>query len=199
MKSIQTQIKNELQESSEVKLKMAESIVDSIREAVESVIRAFQSGGKVLLCGNGGSAADSQHIAAELVGRFRLDRKGMPAIALTTDTSILTSVANDYGYEDVFQRQVEALGERGDVLIGISTSGQSQNVILAMEKAREIGMVTIALIGEKRGPMAEGADVVVSIPSTATPRIQEGHITFGHILCDLVERHFYESEEGSPS
>ena len=104
MKSIQTQIKNELQESSDVKLKMAESIVDSIREAIESVIHALQSGGKVLLCGNGGSAADSQHIAAELVGRFRLDRKGMPAIALTTDTSILTSVANDYGYEDVFQK-----------------------------------------------------------------------------------------------
>jgi D-sedoheptulose 7-phosphate isomerase len=157
-------------------------------KAIESVIHALQSGGKVLLCGNGGSAADSQHIAAELVGRFKKDRKGMPAIALTTDTSILTSVANDFGYEEVFRRQVEALGEGGDVLIGISTSGRSKNVVLAIQKAREMGIVTVALIGGDTGPVSDAADMTVSIPSPDTPRIQEGHITFGHILCDLVER-----------
>jgi D-sedoheptulose 7-phosphate isomerase len=181
-------IENQLRASAELKRKMADTVVDSMLEVIETVIHALQSGGKVLLCGNGGSAADSQHIAAELVGRFKKDRKGMPAIALTTDTSILTSVANDFGYEEIFRRQVEALGEEGDVLIGISTSGRSRNVVLAIQKAREMGIVTIALIGEATGSVSDAADITVSIPSPDTPRIQEGHITFGHILCDLVER-----------
>jgi len=187
-----TDVKNRLQASAQLKHAMAESTADSIQEAVEKVIHTLRSGGKVLLCGNGGSAADSQHIAAELVGKFRLNRKGLPAIALTTDTSILTSLANDYGYEFVFQRQVEALGKKGDVLIGISTSGESMNVALAMKKAKDMGISTIALIGEKRGQIADAADIVVSVPSKETPRIQEGHITIGHILCDLVERYFFE-------
>ena len=187
-----TDVKNRLQASAQLKHAMAESTADSIQEAVEKVIHTLRSGGKVLLCGNGGSAADSQHIAAELVGKFRLNRKGLPAIALTTDTSILTSLANDYGYEFVFQRQVEALGKKGDVLIGISTSGESMNVALAMKKAKDMGISTIALIGEKRGQIADAADIVVSVPSKETPRIQEGHITIGHILCDLVERYCFE-------
>lgn len=185
----------QLQESAELKRKMAESMIDSIKEAAEVVIRVLRSGGKVLLCGNGGSAADSQHIAAEFVGRFRFDRKAMPAIALTTDTSILTAVGNDYGYEEVFRRQVEALGKKGDVLIGISTSGQSQNIVRAMEKAKELGMVTIALVGSKKGPMSEISDITVSVPSMDSPRIQEGHITFGHILCDLVEKTISQQPE----
>lgn len=188
MESFHEIIDSQIRASAELKRKMADTAVDSMLKAIESVIHALQSGGKVLLCGNGGSAADSQHIAAELVGRFKKDRKGMPAIALSTDTSILTSVANDFGYEEVFRRQVEALGEKGDVLIGISTSGRSKNVVLAIQKAREMGIVTIALIGGATGPVSDAADITVSIPSTDTPRIQEGHITFGHILCDLVER-----------
>ncbi len=188
-------IKDQLLASGELKLKMAESTVESIQKVVESVVHALRSGGKVLLCGNGGSAADCQHIAAELVGRFRLNRKGIPALALTTNTSILTSVGNDYGYEEVFQRQVEALGKEGDVLIGISTSGRSKNVVLALEKAREMGVVTIALVGGEKGPVEDAADVVVRVPSAETPRIQEGHIVVGHILCDFVERYFFEGKE----
>jgi D-sedoheptulose 7-phosphate isomerase len=189
-------IEEQLRESGRLKLAMAESTVESIQKAVESVVRALQSGGKVLLCGNGGSAADSQHIASELVGRFRLNRGGIPAIALTTDTSILTAVGNDYGFEDVFRRQVEALGEKGDVLIGMSTSGKSRNVVLAMDLAREMGMVVIAFVGGDGGPVVDAADVVVQVPSTVTPRIQEGHITVGHILCDLVERFLFDKGEG---
>lgn len=191
------QIKDQLQASSQVKLKMLESSVESIIEAVQQVILVLKQGGKVLLCGNGGSAADSQHIAAELVGRFRLDRRGLPATALTTDTSILTAVGNDYGFENIFQRQVEAMGEEGDVLIGISTSGHSRNVCLAMDKAREIGMVTIALMGGEEGPMAASADIIVSIPTKDPPRIQEGHMTFGHILCDCIEKYFFQPGEGT--
>ena len=185
----------QLQESAELKRTMAESMIGSIKEAAEAVIDALRSGGKVLLCGNGGSAADSQHIAAEFVGRFRFDRKAMPAIALTTDTSILTAVGNDYGYDEVFRRQVEALGHKGDVLIGISTSGRSPNVLRAIEEAKERGMVTIALIGGKECPMSEISDITVQIPSEDSPRIQEGHMTFGHILCDLVEKTISQPSE----
>lgn len=189
-------IEEQLRESARLKAAMAESTVEAIQKAVESVVQALQSGGKVLLCGNGGSAADCQHIASELVGRFRLNRAGMPAIALTTDTSILTSVGNDYDFEDVFRRQVEALGKEGDVLIGMSTSGKSRNVVLAMERAKEMGMVVIAFVGGNEGPVVDAADVAVRVPSTVTPRIQEGHITAGHILCDLVERFFFDKGEG---
>jgi D-sedoheptulose 7-phosphate isomerase len=149
--------------------------------------RAILDGNKVLWCGNGGSAADSQHLAAELMGRFRRERCGLPSIALTTDTSILTAIGNDYGYERVFQRQVEALCVKGDVVVGISTSGNSRNVCAALEAAREIGAFTVALTGEGGGNMAAIADATLSVPSRDTARIQEGHILCGHMLCDWVE------------
>ena len=149
--------------------------------------RAILDGNKVLWCVNGGSAADSQHLAAELMGRFRRERCGLPSIALTTDTSILTAIGNDYGYERVFQRQVEALCVKGDVVVGISTSGNSRNVCAALEAAREIGAFTVALTGEGGGNMAAIADATLSVPSRDTARIQEGHILCGHMLCDWVE------------
>lgn len=148
---------------------------------------AVLGGGKVLWCGNGGSAADSQHLAAELMGRFRRERRGLPSIALTTDTSILTAVGNDYGYERVFQRQVEALCTVKDVLVGISTSGNSKNVCAALEAARAIGAFTVALTGQTGGSMAEIAEVSFRIASCDTARIQEAHILCGHMLCDWVE------------
>jgi D-sedoheptulose 7-phosphate isomerase len=155
--------------------------------------RAILSGNKILWCGNGGSAAYSQHLAAELVGRFLSERRGLPSIALTTNTSILTAIGNDYGFEHVFRRQVEALCVRGDIVVGISTSGNSKNVCLALEAAREMGAFTVAFTGQNGGAMAKIADEVLQIPSTATPRIQEGHILCGHMLCDFVEQCFCES------
>lgn len=149
--------------------------------------RALLAGNKVLWCGNGGSAADSQHLAAELVGRFRRERRGMPSIALTTDTSILTSIGNDYGYEQVFRRQVEALCVEGDVVVGISTSGNSRNVCLALDAARNLQAFTVAFTGQKGGAMAGVADAVLSIASSDTARIQEAHILCGHMLCDWIE------------
>lgn len=149
--------------------------------------RAIFRGNKVLWCGNGGSAADSQHLAAEFVGRFRRERCGLPSLALTTDTSILTAVANDYGYEQVFRRQVEALCVRGDVLVGLSTSGNSRNVCLALEAARERGAFTVAFTGAGGGAMLRIADAALCMASKDTARIQEGHILCGHMLCDWTE------------
>ena len=186
-------IRSQLLEGSRLKQELAEKQAESIKKAADIIIHALRSGAKILLCGNGGSAADSQHIAAELVGRFQMDRKALSAIALTTDTSILTAVANDFGYENVFRRQVEAIGKKGDVLIGISTSGGSRNVILAMKSARELYMATIALTGSSEGSMQGIADVIVRIPSKNAARIQEGHIAVGHIFCDLAERYLFET------
>jgi D-sedoheptulose 7-phosphate isomerase len=148
---------------------------------------ALNSGGKILWCGNGGSAADAQHFAAEIVGRFRRERRGLPSIALTTDTSILTSLANDYGFETVFARQVEALGAPGDVLVGISTSGNSRNVIAALEIARALGLVTVAFTGEGGGKLTPLADHLFAVASRETARIQEAHALAGHMLCDWIE------------
>jgi D-sedoheptulose 7-phosphate isomerase len=145
----------------------------------------------VLLCGNGGSAADAQHIAAELAGRLRRERAGLPAIALTVNPSVLTAVSNDYGYEMVFARQVDALGRKGDVLIGISTSGTSPNVVRALEAARARGMATIGLMGERGGPMEAHCDVAVAAPSSDTQRIQEIHIVVGHAICEIVESELF--------
>jgi D-sedoheptulose 7-phosphate isomerase len=156
--------------------------------------RAVLGGHKVLWCGNGGSAADSQHLAAELMGRFRRERRGLPSIALTTDTSILTAIGNDYGYERVFQRQVEALCTPRDVVVGISTSGNSRNVCAALESARSIGAFTVALTGETGGGLATIADATLRIASRDTARIQEGHILCGHMLCDWIELSVCESE-----
>lgn len=155
--------------------------------------RALLSGKKVLWCGNGGSAASSQHLAAELVGRFRRERRGAASIALTTDTSILTAVGNDYGYEQIFRRQVEALGAAGDVVVGLSTSGNSRNVCLALEEARAVGAFTVAMTGAG-GALKDVADALVCVESEDPARIQEAHILCGHMLCDWVERELYRKE-----
>jgi D-sedoheptulose 7-phosphate isomerase len=165
-------------------------ITDAIIEAAYSMSQALRKGNKILVMGNGGSAADAQHLAAELVGRFLRERKALPAIALTTDTSILTAVGNDYGYETVFARQVDALAKQGDVVVGISTSGNSANVLKALDRAKEIGCLTIGLSGGDGGKISTSADLSLVVASPATPRIQEGHILVIHILCDLVEQEF---------
>lgn len=172
-------------------LRDQQSLLQSIGE---EMTRAIVAGKKVLWCGNGGSAADSQHLAAELMGRFRRERCALPSIALTTDTSILTAIGNDYGYERVFQRQVEAICTRGDVLVGISTSGCSKNVCAALQTARQMGAFTVAFAGQGGGEIAAIADVALCIPSKDTARIQEGHILCGHMLCDWVERSVCERQ-----
>lgn len=161
-----------------------------LAEACNSIIEAFNNGNKVLLFGNGGSAADAQHIAAELVGRFKLQRRGLPAIALTTDTSIITALGNDYTFEYVFCRQVEALAQKGDIVIGISTSGNSPNVLKGIQSAAAAGCTTIGLLGGNGGTLKSEVDIAIVVPSNETPRIQECHILLGHIMCDVVERRF---------
>jgi D-sedoheptulose 7-phosphate isomerase len=153
----------------------------------QAMTAALHAGGKILWCGNGGSAADAQHMAAEIVGRYRQNRRGLASIALTTDTSILTAVANDFGFEAVFARQVEALGNAGDVLVGMSTSGNSPNVITALERARAQGLVTVAFTGQGGGKSAAFADYLFAVESRETARIQEGHSLAGHMLCDWIE------------
>jgi D-sedoheptulose 7-phosphate isomerase len=168
-----------------------------LQRIAEEMTRAVLARKKVLWCGNGGSAADSQHLAAELMGRFRRERCGLASISLTTDTSILTAVANDYGYERVFQRQVEALCKTGDVLVGISTSGESKNVCNALEAARRMEVLTIAFTGESGGAMAAIAEVALRVASKDTARIQEAHIFCGHMICDWIERCVCEREPES--
>ncbi len=160
---------------------------DAFERAAILITDALLKGNKVLWCGNGGSAADAQHLSAELVGRFRRERGALPSIALTTDTSVLTSIANDYGYDAVFERQVNALCHAGDVVVGISASGNSQNVCAALQKARALDAWTVALTGESGDRIAVLADICIRVPSTDTARIQECHILCGHILCDWVE------------
>lgn len=158
-----------------------------IEAAAERICQALRDGRKILLCGNGGSAADAQHIAAELVGQYERPRRGWPAIALTTDTSALTALSNDYGYDEVFARQVQALGAKGDVLIAISTSGNSANVLAAVREAQKSGCGTIALTGVGGGELAKVCDLAVVIPSDRTARVQEAHITIGHLWCEIVD------------
>jgi D-sedoheptulose 7-phosphate isomerase len=160
---------------------------DAFERAAVRITNCLLAGNKILWCGNGGSAADSQHLAAELVGRFHRMRRAFPSIALTTDTSVLTSIANDWSYDEVFARQVEALAQPGDVLVGISTSGNSRNVCAALEKARELGVITVAMTGQGGGRMASLADICLRVPATDAARIQEGHILCGHILCEWIE------------
>ena len=178
----------QLRQSAQVKLALLEAHTGTIARMAEILIRAFRNGGKVLLFGNGGSAADAQHIAAELAGRFRLDRPPLPALALTTNTSALTAIANDYDYMQVFARQVEPLAQPGDVVIGISTSGNSPNVLEGLRAASARGATTIGLTGRHGQTMAHLTDLCLLVPSADTARIQEAHITIGHILCDLVEQ-----------
>ena len=168
-------------------------LISTVQAAAEACIHCLQSGGKVLLAGNGGSAADAQHIAGEFVSRFAFDRPGLPAIALTTDTSILTAIGNDYGYERLFARQVQAHGSEGDVFIGYSTSGKSPNVLHAFEEARSLGLVCIGLTGNRGGPMRELCDYLLEVPSADTPKIQEGHLILGHILCGLAEDEIFKA------
>jgi len=190
--SLITDIKNQLIQSAELKTRTAETQAESIEKAAEIIIRSLENGGKVLLCGNGGSAADAQHIAAEFVGRFLVNRKALPAVALTTDTSILTAVSNDFDFDQVFMRQVEAVGREGDVFWGISTSGKSENVRKAAELAGKMKIKVIILAGKEITQMCRNADVSINVDSNFTPRIQETHIAVSHIICDIVEKHFTE-------
>ncbi len=174
-------------ESARVHEMAAESLSDVIAASATAVTDALRAGNKVLLCGNGGSAADAQHIAAELAGRLRLERGGLPAIALTVNPSVMTALANDYGYDMVFARQVEALGREGDVLVGISTSGRSANVVRALEAARSAGLVTVGLVGRDTEQMEGLCDHLIAVPVQDTQRIQEIHIAAGHAMCEIVE------------
>lgn len=166
--------------------------LDNIIKAVKVIVASFKSGGKVLIFGNGGSAADAQHIAAEFVGRFKKERAALPAVALNTNTSVLTALSNDYGYEIVFSRQLEALARPADIAIGISTSGRAKNVLLAIKKAKEMGLKTVCLCGSAGGELSKLADIALIMPSQSTPRIQEAHITIGHIICELVEEEMFK-------
>ena len=167
---------------------------ENVRRAADLCLASLHGGGRILLAGNGGSAGDSQHIAAELVGRFAFNRPALAGIALTTDTSALTAIANDYGYEAGFSRQLEALGRPGDVFIGLSTSGNSPNVVKACEQARAMGLGCIGMTGAGGGAIAKLCDVLLAMPSTSTRHIQEGHISVGHIICDLIEQTLFEKK-----
>ena len=179
-------------ESAEVKGRFIRSQVETLIQVVKVLVAAFKGGHKVLLFGNGGSAADAQHLAAEFVNRFLIERPPLPAIALTTDTSILTSISNDYGYADTFAKQVKALGREGDVAIGISTSGTAANVVKAIKVAKDLGLKTVGLTGGDGGDLAKIVDFALVVDSSATPRIQETHIAIGHVLCEMVDRMLFQ-------
>ena len=186
-KIMKKRIKEIFQESIQVKQEALDFNLDLIVQAAEMMISTMKKGAKVLFFGNGGSAADSQHIAAEFIGRFQKERRALPALALTTDSSILTCLGNDYGYESIFMRQIEGLGKKDDIAFGISTSGNSINVIKGFEKAKELGLKVIALTGCDGGQMAKLADIHLNISSRSTARIQEAHLCVEHTLCELVE------------
>ena len=185
----QDRIKSILEESAGVKNRILndEALLERIHDAVNKVTHLYKIDGKLLLCGNGGSAGDAQHIAAEFTGRFYYDRPPLNAEALHVNSSYLTAVGNDYGYDEIYARMVRALGKTNDILIGISTSGNSPNVIKAIEAAKQCNMITIGMTGESGGKRAGMVDVLINVPSNDTPRIQESHITIGHIICELVE------------
>ncbi len=191
-------IKNQIIASYETKQKILadENLIGLIAEVAQKCVDVYRNNKKTLLAGNGGSAADAQHIAAELVGRYGFDRPSISSIALTTDTSNLTAIGNDYGYDKVFSRQLEGVGCEGDLFIGISTSGNSQNIVNAFESAKVKGITTVALVGCDGGKMAEMADYVLIVPSNDTPRIQESHILIGHILCDIIEKELFAEGVG---
>ena len=186
-----------LKESIEVKQKVIEQQLDQIENAAKTIVNAYAKGKKVIAFGNGGSASDAQHFIGELVGRFRIERKGLPGIALTTDTSVVTAIANDYGYDQVFERQIEANAVKGDVLFGISTSGNSPNVLNAMKRAKKMGCKTIGLTGKDGGKLIDLCDISIIVPSNNTPRIQEAHITIIHIICDLLDQEIKKNEKFS--
>lgn len=196
-KKYRDKVRKHLLESADVKKKVAEDCLEPILEAAQLIVDTFESGGKVMICGNGGSAADSQHMAGEFVCILNkaFDRPGLPAIALTTDTSILTAHANDMGFEKIFKRQVHALGKPGDLLIAISTSGNSPNILVAAKAAKPAKIRTVTLTG-KNGKLQKIADVAICVPSHMTQYIQESHIAIEHILCELVEHHFFGKKIG---
>ncbi|EKO0227165.1 D-sedoheptulose 7-phosphate isomerase [Campylobacter jejuni] len=193
MENLNSYIKEHFQESILVKEQILkdENLITLIKNASLEVIKAYKNGNKTLLAGNGGSAADAQHIAGEFVSRFYFDRPGIASIALTTDTSILTAIGNDYGYENLFARQVQAQGVRGDVFIGISTSGNSKNILKALELCKQKEIISIGLSGANGRAMNELCDYCIKVPSTCTPRIQESHILIGHIICAIVEEELF--------
>ncbi len=175
-----------------------EALLQKIETVASLCVKLYkESDKKTILAGNGGSAADAQHIAAELVGRYGFDRPSIPSLALTTDTSNLTAIGNDYGYDQVFSRQLEGMGQEGDIFFGISTSGNSQNIINAFESAKKKGITTIALVGRDGGKMAQMADIALVVPSESTPRIQESHILIGHIICDIIEKEVFGDGVGA--
>lgn len=186
-------IKNRLITSAEVKLTISkdEKLLQEIIAIVNEMVKAFKAGNAVYFCGNGGSAADAQHLAAEFSGRFYLDRKPLPSEALHCNSSFVTAVGNDYGYENIYARLIDGVGKPGDVLVGISTSGNSLNIIKAFEMAKSKNMVTVGFVGETGGKMLGSTNYIIQVPSTDTPRIQEAHITVGHIICEMVEAIIY--------
>lgn len=188
-------IKDLIQASIDVKQQVLNNaaLQNTINECVSVITKAFQDGNKVLFCGNGGSAADAQHLAAEFSGRFYTDREALPAEALHVNTSYITAVANDYSYDVVYSRMLQGIGKKGDVVIGLSTSGNSGNILKAFETARAKGMITIGFTGATGGKMKDLSDYLINVPSTDTPRIQESHILLGHIICQLVEENIFPS------
>jgi D-sedoheptulose 7-phosphate isomerase len=188
-------ITNQIKESLNIKKEILydSSFQELLLKACQLCVQAYKKDNKLLIAGNGGSAADSQHIAGELVSKFYFDRPALPAIALTTDTSILTAIGNDYGYQDLFSRQIEGNGNRGDVFLAISTSGNSKNLIKAIEVSKNKGIAVIGLTGENGGNMREMCDVIIKIPSNETPRIQECHILIGHLICSYIENEIFKS------
>lgn len=187
------QIKNIVQSSITVKQEVLQNdaLLKTVQDCIAVIVKAFQNGNKVLFCGNGGSAADAQHLAAEFSGRFYTDRDALPAEALHCNTSYMTAVANDYSYDVIYSRLIKGIGNKGDVLIGLSTSGNSKNIYNAFETAKEKGMITIAFTGATGGTMKALSDYLINVPSADTPRIQESHIMLGHIICQLVEAEYF--------
>ena len=186
-------IKDQIKKSYETKQEIYnnDDLLTKIEDVARKCVALYKTDKKTILAGNGGSAADAQHIAAELVGRYGFDRPSIPSLALTTDTSNLTAIGNDYGYDQVFSRQLEGMGQEGDIFIGISTSGNSVNIIKAFHSAKKKGIMTVALTGRDGGEMAKLADIALVVPSNSTPRIQESHILIGHILCDIIEKEIF--------
>ena len=186
-------IKDQVKKSYETKQDIYnnEELLNKIEEVSKLCVKLYKNSKKTILAGNGGSAADAQHIAAEMVGRYGFDRPSLPSLALTTDTSALTAIGNDYGYDQVFSRQLEGMGQGGDLFIGISTSGNSVNIINAFKSAKEKNITTVALTGRDGGEMAKLADIALVVPSNSTPRIQESHILIGHIICDIIEKEIF--------
>lgn len=175
------------EESAKVKKRFAEKEAKTIADLATSIAEAFKRGNKIILFGNGGSAADAQHVAAEFINRFQIERPPLPALALTTDTSVITSIGNDYDFSDIFAKQVKALGCKGDIALGLSTSGKSANVLKALQAASSMGILTVGLTGKDGGKIAESVDVLLNVETDSTPRIQETHITICHVICDLVD------------